>query len=105
MHLDLGARTSLRCVGWQRRLCIERSERALCRIIGEGRDRASGLVAGIEELPALSKGEMTRGSAKFRRLHRRRRVWRQCAGRGVESVDDDLVKALLRHEEELAIRR
>src|SRR3954464_3234711 len=105
VHLDLGARTGLRCVGRQRRLRVERTERALCRVVGKGRDGASGLVADIEKLSAFSEGEMTRRRSELRCLDRWRRVRRQGAGSSVEAVYHDLVEALLRDEEELAVRR
>ena len=105
VHLDLGARTGLRRFRRQRRQSVEWPQRAICRVVRKGRDSTPGLVADVEELSGLSKGEMTRRGAKLRRLEGRRGVRRQRARHGVEAVHHNLVEALLRDEQEPAVRR
>src|SRR6185369_11081331 len=105
MDLDLGAGTGLRRVGRQRRQGVLRAQRTVRGVVGKGRDGAAGFVTGVEKLPILSKRQMARSGAKLRRLHRWWSIWRQRPRLRVETVHDDLVEALLRDEQEFAVRR
>ena len=89
---DLGCLVPAREPGRQCRDRLERLEGAAPRVVAEGRHRGAKLADRVKAIARRVPGEVARARALFER-HGFRVTWLEGAGRGIEPIDEDPVRA------------